>query len=97
MILMIVVILVAVVIVVATYGAAAPLLFVSIGLALSFVLINALLPPHFPKMGGLAALNVRSNGAKSDSFALTGSRNRPNPYGPIPVIYGVHAIYPAFR
>lgn len=59
------------------------------------LLLNELMPPTMP--GKLKTLSgVRQREQESPTLTITGSRNRANPYGPIPVIYGAAAVYPPF-
>ena len=58
--------------------------------------LAALMPPPTPgKLKGRTG--ERQRALESPVLGLTGSQNRANPYGPIPVIYGAHGRYPAWR
>lgn len=53
------------------------------------LLVNALVPPPLPKLGGTGNL-----GDDGQLNMLTGSSNQLNPYGPIPLVIGESRIFP---
>jgi hypothetical protein len=96
-ILIAVILIVAIVVTVLSYGAASPLLLAAIPLVASLAIfaVNALLAPGPPKLGSLAAMTgTNANSASPTAFAITGSQNKANPYGPIPKIFGTHQVFP---
>lgn len=52
------------------------------------LLVNAIAPPQLPK-------SARSQ-QESPTYSLAGARNRANPYGSVPRLYGKHRLYPAY-
>lgn len=58
-------------------------------------LVNALLPANAAaNRGDLGTSSFTSSPISAPSYALTGTRNRSNPYGVIPKIYGRRRVYP---
>ena len=74
----------------ATTGAAATAFTAAFSIAGSF-LVNALIPPPTPKLGGFG--NTQE---ASPTYSLTGQGNQARLGQPIPVIYGRHIVYPDF-
>lgn len=56
--------------------------------------INALVPPQLPSTGLQANAQDTSFNRK---LAITGTRNNANLYGPVPVVYGRHRIFPPWQ
>ena len=56
------------------------------------LVINALIPPAAPKLSRLGAVG----GVDSPSLSVTGARNQPSLYGPIPRVLGRHRIFPPY-
>ena len=96
MVLLVVILLVAIVIIVASWGTLTPvgLFLIGLGLTVSFLAVNMLLPPQFPKAGKLANLSNHAGAApESPTMSITGSQNKAAPYGPVPKVYGRHRIF----
>ena len=60
------------------------------------ILINEMFPPSTPgKAKALTGQKDREH--QSETLSITGSQNRAYPYGPMPVIYGQHGVFPPWR
>lgn len=57
-------------------------------------LINALIPTNSAANRGDLGSSFTSSPISAPAYALTGTRNRSNPYGSIPKIYGRRRVYP---
>ena len=58
--------------------------------------LNQLMPPPTPgKLKGRTG--ERQRALESPVLGITGSQNRANPYGAVPVIYGQSGVYPPWR
>jgi sulfur carrier protein ThiS len=67
-----------------------------IGAGLSFVgsaLVNALIPPPSPSLGGVGNFNISQ---PSPTYSLQAQGNQARLAEPIPVVYGRHIVFPDF-
>ncbi len=72
-------------------GVVASLAGAAVGLIGSLA-VNALFPVQQPQLENLSGGSIAARG--SPSLSLTGSRNRMNPYGPVPRLFGRIRVFP---
>ncbi len=60
------------------------------------LLLNMLMPPTGPPIKKARLTGRAQREQQSMTLSITGARNRANPYGPVPVIFGQHGLFPGF-